>query len=84
MLTRYESIQLCSVWKRFTVYKVLTIVGPASSLFGQAYYEMLREALTDDGVLISQGKKWFWSKSLGFVLIPILYSVYSCICIYLF
>lgn len=31
-------------------------VGPAESLFGQSYYELLRDALRDGGVLASQGR----------------------------
>lgn len=32
-------------------------VGPAESLFGQSYYELLRDALKEDGILSSQGGK---------------------------
>ncbi|PIC48569.1 hypothetical protein B9Z55_007489 [Caenorhabditis nigoni] len=31
-------------------------VGPAESLFGQSYYELLRDALKEDGILSSQGE----------------------------
>lgn len=31
-------------------------LGPAESLFGKAYYERVKEALTDNGVLSSQGE----------------------------
>lgn len=31
-------------------------VGPAESLFGQSYYELLRDSLNDTGVLASQGE----------------------------
>lgn len=30
-------------------------IGPAESLFGKAYYELVKEALRDGGVLASQG-----------------------------
>ncbi|PIC48568.1 hypothetical protein B9Z55_007489 [Caenorhabditis nigoni] len=33
-------------------------VGPAESLFGQSYYELLRDALKEDGILSSQGEQW--------------------------
>lgn len=31
-------------------------VGPAESLFGASFYKLLHEALTEDGLLASQGK----------------------------
>ncbi|KAJ1359356.1 hypothetical protein KIN20_018056 [Parelaphostrongylus tenuis] len=31
-------------------------IGPAESLFGQSYYELLRDALNENGVLSSQGE----------------------------
>jgi spermidine synthase len=31
-------------------------IGPAESLFGEQYYRLVREALTSDGILASQGK----------------------------
>ncbi|CAJ0587095.1 unnamed protein product, partial [Mesorhabditis spiculigera] len=34
-------------------------VGPAESLFGESYYELLRDALNDTGILSSQGES-FW------------------------
>lgn len=30
-------------------------VGPAESLFGESYYELLRDALNETGILSSQG-----------------------------
>ena len=31
-------------------------IGPAESLFGKAYYELINEAMRDDGVLASQAE----------------------------
>jgi len=31
-------------------------IGPAESLFGKSYYELIKEALTDDGILSSQAE----------------------------
>lgn len=38
-------------------------VGPAESLFGQSYYELLRDSLNDTGVLASQGEVFSSAKT---------------------
>ncbi|CAR31506.1 PABS domain-containing protein [Caenorhabditis elegans] len=44
-------------------------VGPAESLFGQSYYELLRDALKEDGILSSQGEcPWLDMKLISTVI----------------
>ncbi|KAF1767125.1 hypothetical protein GCK72_007083 [Caenorhabditis remanei] len=44
-------------------------VGPAESLFGQSYYELLRDALKEDGILSSQGEcPWLDLKLISTVI----------------
>lgn len=59
-------------------------IGPAQPLFGHEFYENIFKALSDDGIVVSQGESPFYQVKMQNKLIEILHDTFPKVSIYNF
>lgn len=59
-------------------------IGPAQPLFGHEFYENIFKALTDDGIVVSQGESPFYQIKMQNKLVEILHDTFPKVSIYNF
>ena len=59
-------------------------IGPAQPLFGPEFYENIFKALTDDGIVVSQGESPFYQIKMQNKLVEILHDTFPKVSIYNF
>lgn len=59
-------------------------IGPAQPLFGHEFYENIFKALSDDGIVVSQGESPFYQVKMQNKLVEILHDTFPLVSIYNF
>ncbi len=59
-------------------------IGPAQPLFGHEFYENIFKALSDDGIVVSQGESPFYQTTMQNKLVQILHDTFPIVSIYNF
>ncbi len=59
-------------------------IGPATPLFGEEFYKNVYSALTEDGIVVSQGESPFYNAEIQKSLITVLNKVFNDVYIYNF
>lgn len=59
-------------------------IGPAQPLFGHEFYENIFKALSDDGIVVSQGESPFYQQKMQNKLVEILHDTFPIVSIYNF
>lgn len=59
-------------------------IGPAQPLFGHEFYENIFKALSDDGIVVSQGESPFYQVKMQTKLVEILHDTFPKVSIYNF
>lgn len=59
-------------------------IGPAQPLFGHEFYENIFKALSDDGIVVSQGESPFYQTKMQNKLMEILHDTFPIVSIYNF